>query len=248
MYLGHNYGFLAFSASMEGRSATSLAAARDAAKAIPPAMIDAMPGMDFFIAEPSLAMVRFGRWDDLLREPRPDAKYKTLTAFWLHGHGMALASKKRLDDARADLAALKQLADTAPADLTAGNNAAKDVFAVAAAVLEARIATVEKKKEALALWADAVARADRLAYSEPDDWFYSVRHFQGAAQLAAGKAKDAEATYREDLRRHPKNGWALFGLWKALAAQGRTKDAAAAKADFDAAWSKADIKLEASAF
>ena len=36
MYLGHNYGFLAYSASMEGRRAESLDAARESAKALPP--------------------------------------------------------------------------------------------------------------------------------------------------------------------------------------------------------------------
>jgi tetratricopeptide (TPR) repeat protein len=248
MYLGHNYGFLSFSSSMEGRSADSLAAARNAAKAIPPAMVDMMPGMDFFISEPLLAMVRFGKWDDLLAEPRPEAKYKTMTAFWLHGHGMALAAKGKLADARKDLAELQKLADTAPADLTAGNNQAKDVFVLAAKILEARIATLDKQKNALDLWAEAVAKADKLAYSEPDDWFYSVRHYAGAAQLAAKKPKEAEATYREDLKRHPRNGWALFGLYKSLEAQHKGKEAKAAKADFDAAWAKADIKLTASAF
>jgi predicted Zn-dependent protease len=115
-------------------------------------------------------------------------------------------------------------------------------------VLEARIATIAREKNAFDLWADAVSMTDKLVYSEPDDWFYPVRHLQGAALLAAGKAKDAEAAYRADLERHPKNGWALFGLWKALEAQHNKKDADAAKTDFDAAWKDADIKLTASAF
>jgi tetratricopeptide (TPR) repeat protein len=248
MYLGHNYGFLAFSTSMEGRSADSLAAARDAAKALPPQMVDMMPGMDFFVSEPLLAMVRFGRWDDILAEPRPDPKYPTLTVFWLHAHGMAQAMKGKTDAARADLAALKEAAAKAPPTLTAGQNKASDVYAVAAKILEARIATVEKKADALALWEDAVRLADKLAYSEPDDWFYSVRHLQGAALLAAGKAKEAEVVYLEDLKRHPNNGWALFGLWKSLAAQKRAAEAKVAQADFEKAWAASDLKLNASAF
>ncbi|HEY8040739.1 MAG TPA: hypothetical protein VIF15_13130 [Polyangiaceae bacterium] len=248
MYLGHNYGFLSFSTSMEGRSVDSLAAARATAKALPPGMIDMMPGMDFFYAEPLLDEVRFGKWDDLLAEPRPDAKYMVLTAFWLHGQGMAHAARHKLQAAHGDLDALKKLADAAPATLTAGQNAAKDVFLLAAVILEARLATVERRNNALGLWSDAVARADKLAYSEPDDWFYPVRHLQGAALLAAGKPKEAEAVYREDLRRHPHNGWALFGLWKALVAEKRPRDAADAKAEFDTAWSRADIKLQASAY
>jgi tetratricopeptide (TPR) repeat protein len=248
MYLAHNYGFLSFSSSMEGRSATSIHAARESAKALPPGMIDMMPGMDFFAAEPPLAMVRFGKWDDLLAEPKPDAKYPVLTAFWLHGHGMALAGKGKLKEAAADLDALRKMADTAPAELKVGMSPAKTVFGLAAKILEARIATLEKKPAALGLWEEAVKMADTLAYSEPDDWFYSVRTFQGGALLAAGKAKDAEAVYREDLRRKPKNGWSLFGLWKSLDAQHKAKDAAAAKGDFEKAWAKADVKLTASAF
>lgn len=248
MYLGHNYGFLAFSASMEGRSALSLAAAREAAKAIPPPMLDLMPGMDFFVAEPLLAMVRFGRWDELLAEPRPEPKYVVLTTFWLHGHGMALAAKGRLKEAKADHQALLQVAASAPDDLRAGQNDARDVFAVAAKILEARIATLEKGRNALDLWQEAVDLADTLAYSEPDDWFYAVRHYQGAALLAAGKPGEAEAVYREDLRRHPQNGWALFGLWQALVAQKRSQEATAAKDDFEKAWPQADIRLASTAY
>jgi len=248
MYLGHNFGFLAFSASMEGRRADSLAAARQSAKAIPPSMTDMMPGMDFLVAEPILAMVRFGRWDELLAEPRPEAKYQVLTGFWLHGHGMALAAKGRYAEAEADLAELTKLRNSAPAELMAGNNQAKDVFGVAAKVLEARLATLQNKKDALALWADATAQADRLAYAEPDDWFYPVRHFQGAALLTAGKAKDAEMVYREDLRRHPHNGWALYGLWQSVAKQKRPAEAKALEAEYELAWQKADFKLTTTAF
>lgn len=249
MYQAHNYGFLAFSESMEGRGADCIAAARASAAVMTPDMMDSMPGMDFAVTEPLLAMVRFGRWDDLLKEPKPDEKYSILTAFWLHARGMALAARGYYPDAHTTLQQLQKLASSAPADLQVGvNNSAQDVFGVAAKILEARLATLEKSKDALALWADAVARADKLAYDEPDDWFYPVRHFQGAALLGAHKAKDAEAVYREDLRRHPRNGWALFGLWKSLAAQGKARDAKAAKKELDAAWAKADVKLEASAF
>jgi tetratricopeptide (TPR) repeat protein len=247
MYLSHNYGFLAFAASMEGRKAESLAAARDASKAIPPPMLDMMPGMDFFAAAPYFVAVRFGAWDELLAMPRPEAKYLSLNALWLHGHGMALAGKGKLKEAHADLAELQKLAASAPADMQNGQAMARDVFGVAAKVLEARLATVEKKKDALKLWADAVAMADKLPYDEPADWFYPVRHYQGAALLAAGKAKDAEAVYREDLKRNPGNGWALFGLAKSLEKQGKKADAAAALADHKKAWAKADIQITASA-
>jgi tetratricopeptide (TPR) repeat protein len=248
MYLGHNYGFLSYSASMEGRAAESISAAREATKAIPPGMIDMMPGMDFFVAEPLLVMVRFGKYDDLLAEPRPDAKYQVLSAFWLHGQGMALAAKGKLDEAEADRAELVALGGKVAPDLIAGQNAAKDVIALAAKVLEARIADKRGKPEALALWAEAVAMEDKLAYSEPADWFYPVRHYQGAALLAARKYKDAEAVYRADLARNPDNGWSLYGLAQALRGQKKAKDATKVEAQLKKAWANADIQLTATAF
>ena len=75
-----------------------------------------MPGMDFFVAEPLLAMVRFGQWDELLAEPRPDPKYPVLTGLWLHAHGMALAARGSIDEARADQAELVKLAAQVPPD------------------------------------------------------------------------------------------------------------------------------------
>jgi tetratricopeptide (TPR) repeat protein len=248
MYLAHNYGFLAFAASMEGRAAETIEAARQTSKAVHPSMLDMMPGMDFFVAAPVLTLVRFGRWDDLLAEPRPPAKYLVLTGFWLHAHGMALAAKGRFDEAIADRDALAQLVATAPPDLVAGNNPARDVVAVAHKNLDARVATLQKKPDALSKWEEAVQLGDKLGYSEPDDWFYPVRHYQGAALVAAGKWAEAEAVYRRDLAAHPKNGWALYGLWQSLDGQHKSAEAAATKTEFERAWSRADIRLTASAF
>jgi tetratricopeptide (TPR) repeat protein len=246
MYLGHNYGFLAFAASMEGRGDEALAAARESAKAIPPQMLSMMPGMDFFVSEPLLVMVRFARWDELIKEPRPEPKYPVLTALWLHAHGMALAARGRLDEAAKDHDELMQLREKTPVDVIAGLNPAKDLMAVAGKILEARLVEAQKKGNALALWAEAVKLVDGLAYSEPADWFYPVRHFYGAALLTAGKPKEAEAVYREDLQRNPKNGWSLCGLAQALKAQKRRADASAAEAEFKKAWEHADTKLTAS--
>jgi cytochrome c-type biogenesis protein CcmH/NrfG len=70
----------------------------------------------------------------------------------------------------------------------------------------------------------------------------------GAVLLKAGKAPDAKAVYREDLRRHPENGWALFGLHQALAAQHRDAEARDVQRRFQAAWKNADVVQVASAF
>ncbi len=247
-YLAHNYGFLAYSGSMEGRSEEALWASRQSATTMPEHVVCAMPGMDFFVSEPLLVMVRFGRWDEILAEPPPDPKYPVLTALWHHAHGMALASKGQPERARDDLEAIREIAASVPEDLLAGLNAGRSVLDLAAKVLEARIAEAEGSPNTLVLWRAAVALEDGLDYNEPADWFYPTRHYLGAALLDADRPEEAIAVYREDLRRNPKNGWALFGLWKAQLATGASEDAKRTKAAFDRAWSRADIQLERTAY
>ncbi|MBA3546315.1 MAG: hypothetical protein H0T76_07530, partial [Nannocystis sp.] len=242
-YLGHNYGSLAYSAAMEGRRAESLAAARASAKALPPNMLEMMPGRDFFAAGPLLAMVRFGEHEALLAEPRPDPRYQVLTGLWMHARGMALAAMDRLDEAADLQVQLVQLAESLGPWVPAGNNRGRDVLKVAARVLAGRIADREEHPQSVAIWAEAVAMADKLAYSEPADWFYPVRHYQGAALLRVGKYADAAAAYIADLERHPANGWALFGLTQALKGQGKTAAAQRTGAAFARAWKRADITL-----
>src|SRR4029079_14869408 len=137
------------------------------------------------------------------------------------------AATGKLDDAAKDLAELKQR--KIPAEAQTGTNAESDIVAVSAAVLEAAIAQKKNDPAAEKLWADAVAAEDHLSYSEPNDWYYPVRHYQGAYLLANKKFKEAEAVYRADLLKNPGNGWSLFGLAQAL--RGEKKNAEAGKVE-----------------
>ena len=119
---------------------------------------------------------------------------------------------------------------------------------MAVLVAKARIAQARGQDDAaMALLTEAVAKEDGLAYDEPSDWFFPVRHLLGAALLRQGRAQEAEAVYREDLRRHPENGWALYGLAQSLTAQHKDGDALAVRQRFDKAWKDADVTLTASA-
>ena len=89
----------------------------------------------------------------------------------------------------------------------------------------------------------AVRQQDEHWFTEPPPWRYPVRQSLGAALLQAGRAAEAEAVYREDLRWNPENGWSLFGLAQSLRAQGQTADAAAVDARFRRAWTRADVRL-----
>ena len=67
----------------------------------------------------------------------------------------------------------------------------------------------------------AVSLQDSLLVDDPEPLPLAARHWLGAALLDQRRFADAERVYREDLVRHPHNGWALTGLREALKAQGK---------------------------
>jgi tetratricopeptide (TPR) repeat protein len=104
------------------------------------------------------------------------------------------------------------------------------------------------RSAAIAALREAVTIEDGIPYDEPPGWHAPSRLALGAALLADGKAKEAEAVYREELRRNPGNGWSLWGLAQSLDAQDRVDDAAAVRAELAQAWQHADLSLTASHF
>jgi hypothetical protein len=50
------------------------------------------------------------------------------------------------------------------------------------------------------------------------------------------------------LENAPNDGWALFGLWQSLDAQGRADEAAEVEITFSSAWQDADVQLMRSRF
>ena len=104
-------------------------------------------------------------------------------------------------------------------------NPAHTVLELAAHTLAGEIAFRKgNTAAAVAELTKAVEIEDGLRYMEPPDWFQPVRHSLGAVLMAADRKSEAEQVYREDLERHPNNGWALVGLEQALRTQDRTAD------------------------
>lgn len=249
MYLAHNYQFLAYAASMQGRSAEALQATLDMRAHVPDAMLQMGAGLDWYMAERYFVLERFGRWRELLAEPAPDAKLQGLRAAYHYARACAFAATGDVAHAREEKAQLDAIAAALPAAAPAGLNTAKDLLAVATEVAGARIAIAQgDRAAAVTALRDAAAKEDLLAYDEPANWFVPVRHLLGAQLLADARAAEAEAVYREDLRLHPANGWALHGLAQALKAQHRQVEADAVAREFAVAWKDADIRLDASAF
>jgi tetratricopeptide (TPR) repeat protein len=249
MYLGHNYQFLAFSTAMEGREAETLDAVRRSRASVPDAMLKQMPGVDWYVAELYAAYVRFGEWDALLAEKSPDPSLPGLTGGYLYATAVALAAKDRPEEARQRLAQLDTLIANLPAEAPAGQNTLRDVLAVATRVAAARIEASEgRHQDALRDLRDAVRLEDGLAYDEPSDWFFPVRHVLGAELQRTGMSSEAERVYRDELELQPRDGWALLGLAQALEAEGHSAEARAAEAQFRQAWRHATVSISASAF
>lgn len=249
MYIAHNFQFLWATTLMEGRSAESRQAARDMLLRVPTDMFKAMPGFDYLLAYPVMGLARFGRWQELLNEPAPPADFPTAQALWHAARGLALVKMGDGPGATRELAEVEAIRRRTPPEAKVAMNSARAVLSIAADVLAAELAMARgDRATALARFEHGVAAEDALSYDEPPDWGLPVRHQLGAALLAAGQPTQAEDVYRADLKRHPHNGWALFGLAQSLEAQGKTTQAAEARRDFEEAWKRADVRLTASSF
>jgi tetratricopeptide (TPR) repeat protein len=245
MYLVHNYSFLAYAVAMEGRKAETLTVVQQLVEHAPLSMQLAMGQSGWSTSQQYAALVRFGLWDELIALGPPDAQAPGLTAAYLYGRGVALAARGRTDEARHALDELRALAEGVPAE----GHALRSMLSIAQPIVAARIAaTLAHNEEAVTLLQEAVAVEDALPYNEPPDWFFPVRHLLGAQLLIAARPAQAERVYREDLRRNPDNGWALFGLAAALRAQGEPRAAARVTQALKRAWAHADVPLEGSAF
>ncbi len=248
-YAPHNHHVLYSAASMAGNSADALkGAAGTNATTTHKNEHHQSTGTQHFAAQPLFASVRFGRWQEILDTKAPPEGLDYRAGVWHYARGRAFVGTGELDSADAELTALKKIAgkDELKKGMLSMNTAA-DVLNVAVEVLAGEVAARQgKTAEAVSHLEKGVEREDAMRYNEPADWLYPVRHSLGAVLLAAGQAPKAEAVYREDLRRNPENGWALYGLMQALDAQGKKAESAEVKKRFDKAWAHADIVLTAS--
>ncbi len=89
MYYPHNLDFIWLAASMEGRGADTVRAARDFAAAVPRELILQTSDMETVSAAPIVALARFGRWDEVLALPSPDEKLPYTRGVWHYARGLA---------------------------------------------------------------------------------------------------------------------------------------------------------------
>jgi tetratricopeptide (TPR) repeat protein len=243
MYTNHNIHFLAAANAMKGRYADSIKSARELESNVKPAL-KAMPMLEMFNPYPLVSLTRFAKWDEVLKEPKPDASLKITTGFWHFARGSAYAASKQTANAESELAALRAVTKIMTPEVRMFSNAATDVMKVAELTLAGKIALSRgDKTAAIDLLTKAVIAEDATYYAEPSDWDLPTREVLGGALLLTGDAVTAEKVFRAELEKHPRNGRALFGLAQSLRKQGKESAAKMVEVEFDRAWQNADTKL-----
>ena len=233
-YAHHNLHMLLFAASMDGRRAIAIQAGKDYAE---------LCGDTAFHA---LALIRFGRFDEVLMVRAPPVGRETSRGLWDFAQGYA---HLRAGDVELAKDYLQRVFDRVEAvtERFMVYSSGNQVLGTVAAILEGEIhREAGKREEAIGAFERAVKLEDGLEYSEPEPLPFAARHWLGAVLLEAKRWADAERVYREALKDHPNNGWSLFGLRVALEAQGRASSAV--NAEFEQSWARSDTRLRASRF
>jgi tetratricopeptide (TPR) repeat protein len=252
-YMPHNHHFLSASATMSGQSEKAIYAARYMAEHQDHDMMR-QPGygtLQHFTTIPLYSLAKFGRWEEILKEPAPAEDLRYPTGIWHYARGMAYTRTNRLKEAAQELEKLQTIAaDTALKKVTIWDlNTTYQLLQIAREMLAGEMAAKQRDfNTAVGHLQKAVAMEDELTYDEPPPWYAPARHNLGAVLLEAGRAAEAEKVYREDLEKYPENGWSLSGLQQSLAAQGKSEEAKAVQARFEKAWASADVTLAGSRF
>jgi pimeloyl-ACP methyl ester carboxylesterase/tetratricopeptide (TPR) repeat protein len=248
----HNGHFLSFAATMIGRSAQALEAAQLTRSKVDTVMMR-QPGLgalQHYYMLPTLTRVRFAKWDEVLAEPEVAKDLPYPAAVRHYARALAFTARRDLSAAERELAELRKLrADPRVATVTIWDlNPVTTLLDIAAEAVSAEVAVARGQVDvAIRHLQKGIELEDGLTYDEPPVWHLPVRQQLGVVLLAAGRAVEAEKAYREDLDRHPENGWSLYGLASALEAQGKTQEAAQVRQRFEKVWSGADVKVAADA-
>jgi tetratricopeptide (TPR) repeat protein len=208
------------------------------------------PYAQFIYTLPEIACVRLGKWQEILKEPSPNAQWKYAVILDDFAKGMAYIRNHDITAARKCLGDLQtNLSDSLLGIRRMPYNKPRQVGELAAGILTGEIFFAEgKTAEAITALKNAVDGEDQLIYREPQEWFIPSRQYLGSCLLKVNRAAEAEKVYREDLVANPGNGWSLLGLCNSLKAQNRVGEAAKYKPLYQKAFEAGDIKPVDSVF
>lgn len=254
LYIIHNLHMKTNNAMMAGNYETARSAAEETRKSIPADYLsmEAPLGnlLQYIHSTPLFVELRFGKWDEILKEPAPDKSHVYSNVLYHFARGIAYSRKQDRDAASKELDAMREfmkdgslnipMTPFSPASVGAevAHNLLLGVIHEDKGMLDGAIKYFEK--------ADSIEVS--MVYDEPRDWLLSPKHFLGNAYLKALKWKQAETVFIKDLNYNNENGWGLYGLYQTLVAQKRSAEAAKVMMRYKKAFAKADIKINASAY
>ena len=247
-YYPHNIHFLWAGRAFNGQRGLALAAAEKLARTD----CGDEEGFQHLLLTPLACRARFAMWDEVLATPAPDPSRAYFTGFWRYARGLAENGLGRPDSARVELARLREIieSDELEESQVFVASTPKQILTLGATILEGEIELDHGDVDAaIALLDKATRLYDAMPYNEPEDWYYPPRHALGAALIEAGRYEEAEVVYWQDLRRHPRNGWAVFGLVQAM--EGRGADGSevdAVRRQFEDVWEETDVSLVSSRY
>lgn len=243
LYYSHNIHFQALADAQAGRYQPAIVAAKKLTAHVSPALKE-MPMVEGFLPVQTYVLARFGKWDEVLKLPEPDASLALHHNTWRWARGMAFAAKKQIQAADRELQMLRVARGKIPADVMVDKNPLTTILEVAENMLAGNIARAKgENDQAVKHYQTAASLHDSFNYIEPPEWPFSTREPLGAMLIAQGRAAEAEAVFRKDLQHNPRSGRALFGLMESLKAQNKREAARLVEMEFQDAWKDADIKL-----
>jgi tetratricopeptide (TPR) repeat protein len=250
LYIIHNLHMKTNNAMLAGNYKIAEAAAFETRSSIVADYLSVPPPMGNYIQyiymTPVLVYVRFGKWNELLQFPQPEPSQVYGNILYRFGRGMALVNQSRFAEAKYELEQMQQLMqDKNLAIPFTPFSPSLEGAVVAENLLAGTIALKEKRiSESAAVFTKAVTTEENMVYDEPRDWLLNPKHYSGNAYLENGDGINAEKAFRKDLLNNNENGWALFGLYKALLLQKKNAEAAKVLTRFKTAFGNADIKIE----
>ena len=254
LYIIHNLHMKANNAMLAGNYKIAKAAALETRESV---LVDylSLPAplgnlAQYIYMTPVFNQIRFGKWDDILKEPQPDKSQVYRNVLYHFARGIAYSRKQDRAAASNELDAMREFMKDSSLSIPMSPFSAPSVGANVAEQILLGIIHEDKKLY------DGAARHYKIAdsleanmvYNEPRDWLLNPKHYLGNAYLLQSDVVNAEKTFRKDLLNNNENGWALYGLYKALLLQKKNTEATKVLARYKTAFSKTDIKITSSVY
>ena len=254
LYIIHNLHMKTNNAMLLGNYKIAQAAAMETRESIPvdylsiPAPLGNLA--QYIYMTPVFNQIRFGKWDEILREPQPDKSHAYSNVIYHFARGIAYSRENERDAASKELDAMREFMKDSSLKIPMSPFSPPSMGADVAHYLLLGIIHEDKKKYdgAIRYYKMADSMESNMIYNEPRDWLLSPKHYLGNAYLLKGDAVNAEKTFLADLKNNSENGWALYGLYRSYVMSKKATEASKAMARYKNAFAKADIKINSSVY